>query len=93
MRGRSSRRRRPHQRDDYIARIRDQADLADDPEPAAGSVRDPKDDYIVALAREAAVDAIVTGDRDLLDAGIDEPPVVTPRQLLGMLAESGGGTL
>jgi putative PIN family toxin of toxin-antitoxin system len=30
-------------------------------------LRDPRDDYLVALARAAAADAIVTGDRDLLD--------------------------
>ena len=77
------------ERDEYVARIRDQAELAGDPEPAAAGVRDPKDEYIVALARAERVDAIVSGDRDLLDAGLEEPPVLTPRQLLDMLAEAG----
>jgi predicted nucleic acid-binding protein len=35
---------------------------------------DPKDDYLIALAREAAVDAIVSSDADLfLLKRIDRP--------------------
>jgi uncharacterized protein len=30
-------------------------------------LRDPKDDYLVALARASDAEAIVTGDRDLLE--------------------------
>ena len=30
-------------------------------------LRDPDDDYLSALALDANADAIVTGDRDLLD--------------------------
>lgn len=36
-------------------------------EMIACRVRDPGDDYLVALARAAGAEAIVTGDRDLLD--------------------------
>jgi len=43
--------------------------------------RDRKDDYLVALARQERVDAIVSGGRDLLDAGLDSPPVWSPREL------------
>lgn len=43
-------------------------------------VRDPDDDYLVALA-EAAQATIITGDADLLDADL-EPPAITPHQLL-----------
>ena len=77
------------ERDEYVARIRDQAELARDPEPGAAGVRDPKDEYVVALARTERVDAIVTGDRDLLEAGLEEPQILTPRQLLDMLSEAG----
>jgi predicted nucleic acid-binding protein len=42
--------------------------------------RDPTDDYLVALARREHADAIVSGDLDLREAGIDNPPVWTPRQ-------------
>ena len=77
------------ERDEYLARIRDQAELVRDPEPGAIRVRDPKDEYVVALARTERVDAIVTGDRDLLDAGLEELQILTPRQLLEMLTEAG----
>src|SRR5262249_39773113 len=43
-------------------------------------VRDPNDDYLVALA-EAADAVIVTGDSDLLHADLPLP-VTTPRELL-----------
>lgn len=45
-------------------------------------------DYLVALARAAGADAIITGDRDLLDHEGLDPPALTPRQaceLLGLL--------
>ncbi len=40
-------------------------------------VRDPADDYLVALARAAPADAIVTGDRDLLEHQGLQPPAIT----------------
>jgi hypothetical protein len=42
--------------------------------------RDREDDYLVALALKEGVDAIVSGDRDLLDAGLDAPPIWSPRK-------------
>lgn len=61
--------------------------LADpvDPEPL---LRDPKDDYLVALARTAQADAIVTGDKDLLDHSDLQPPAINARgacELLGLI--------
>jgi putative PIN family toxin of toxin-antitoxin system len=50
------------------------------PDPVVSPLlRDPNDDYIVALARSAGAEAIVTGDRDLLDHAGLEPPAITPR--------------
>lgn len=41
-------------------------------------LRDPKDDYLVALAKAAEVEAIVTGHRDLLDhVGLQLPAITT----------------
>jgi putative PIN family toxin of toxin-antitoxin system len=37
------------------------------PEPVPAVLRDPADDYLVELARVNDAEAIVTGDRDLLD--------------------------
>ena len=53
--------------------------LADpvDPEPV---LRDPADDYLVALALTAGAQAIVTGDRDLLDHQNLNPPAIDPRR-------------
>lgn len=58
-----------------------------DPEDQPGVTRDPKDDYLVALARAAGASVIVSGDRDLLEADV-RPPVVTPRELLRLLQRS-----
>jgi hypothetical protein len=41
----------------------------------------------VALAREEKVAALVSGDRDLIDAGLSEPAVWTPRQTVDRLLE------
>jgi putative PIN family toxin of toxin-antitoxin system len=38
-----------------------------DPADIEAVLRDPDDDYLVALARESGADAIVSGDHDLLD--------------------------
>lgn len=65
----------------FVARIRTQIRLALDPTPAPAATRDPKDDYLVALALAENVDALVTLDRDLHEAGLDQPPVWTPRRL------------
>ncbi len=59
--------------------------VGDAPTPHPAACRDPHDDYLVALAVATRADAIVTGDRDLLE--LPEPPVVvlTPRALIERL--------
>lgn len=53
-----------------------------------GVTRDPKDDAIVACAREGEVDYIVSGDQDLLVLGEYEGiQVATPRQFVEILEE------
>jgi putative PIN family toxin of toxin-antitoxin system len=61
---------------------------ADPPTPYAAVCRDPGDDYLVALARAAAVDALVTGDRDLLELVDIGVAVITPRELVERLADA-----
>lgn len=61
-------------------------EVPDPPEPPAVT-RDPNDDYLVALAREAGAFALVSGDRHLVELDI-RPPVLTPRELLGLLQPS-----
>lgn len=60
-----------------------EAELRPDPGPLSRRVRDPGDNYIVALV-EATGSVIVTGDRDLLDADLT-PPAIAPRALIERL--------
>jgi uncharacterized protein len=52
--------------------------------------RDSDDDYLVLLARLARADALVTGDRDLLDAALPDSDVrvMTPHALLAVLDDA-----
>ena len=58
------------------------------------SVRDPKDEVVVATALAARADYIVTGDADLLtlngDARLGTLKIVTPVRFLEQLARPGG---
>jgi putative PIN family toxin of toxin-antitoxin system len=57
------------------------AELIADPEPTPiGLCPDPKDDYLVALARHAEADYLVTGDRHL--DGVTHPPVLRSSKFL-----------
>ena len=63
------------------------AEIAPDRSDTESFTRDPNDDYLVALARDAGCDLIVSGDADLLV--FDGPPeVLTPRQLLDRFSGS-----
>ena len=53
----------------------------------SGVTRDPKDDAVVACAKEGEADYIVSGDQDLLVLGEYEGiRVITPRQFVEILA-------
>lgn len=62
---------------EYVARIRRHAIHVDDPPEASGLTRDPADDYLVSLGRQGNVDAIISLDLDLLEAGLADPPAWT----------------
>lgn len=53
--------------------------LLRDPRDPPAVLRDPTDDYLVALAITARARAIVTGDKDLLDHPGLHPPAITAR--------------
>jgi len=55
-------------------------DLVDDPTEVQIETRDPNDDYLIALARANDAEVIISGDKDLLDWELQQPPVVTPAQ-------------
>jgi putative PIN family toxin of toxin-antitoxin system len=50
---------------------------------------DPEDDYVLATARLAQADYLVTGDRDLLDLGQHEGmKIVSPREFAPILEQA-----
>lgn len=59
---------------------------ADAPLPHPAVCRDPADDYLVALAGTAGVEAIVSGDLDLLSLEPRVAAVIKPRALLELIA-------
>jgi uncharacterized protein len=62
---------------------------ADPPRPYPAICRDPDDDYLIALARAGVVDALLTGDRDLLELEDVGVAVITLRALVERLADAG----
>jgi putative PIN family toxin of toxin-antitoxin system len=70
----------------YIAALAGDAIQIDDPPnlPPMGS--DRSDDYLVALARAARADILVSGDSHLTELANAIPPVLTPRQFAEQLA-------
>jgi uncharacterized protein len=78
----------PEATDRFLADLLDIAEWAQDPEESASpATRDPDDEYLVALARSANVDALISGDRDLTDLPETKPPIETPAQFSRRLAE------
>jgi predicted nucleic acid-binding protein len=70
---------------EYVTRIQRHATMAGDPANVPTVTRDPDDDYLVALARHENAEAMVSVDLDLLEAGLTDPPIRTPRQLADTL--------
>lgn len=70
---------------EFIGGLAEDALIVDDPPAQPGLTPDPDDDYLVALARAADADCLVSGDRHLLDLADPDPPVLAPRQFLDLL--------
>ena len=61
----------------------------EDAETATGASRDADDDKFLALAVTGQAEAIISGDRDLLELVLHEGiPILTPAQFLQRLRES-----
>lgn len=70
----------------FVAAVARQAITVEDPPSQPGLTPDPGDDYVVALARAARADLLVSGDKHLLFLRDERPAVVTPRELLDVLS-------
>lgn len=71
----------------FVADLATQTTLVNDPPaPHPPLCRDPADDYLVALAVHAQADALVSGDKDLLELAGAPVRVVAPRALIEDLA-------
>jgi putative PIN family toxin of toxin-antitoxin system len=68
--------------DALLTGLIEDAVLVDDPPPQPGLTTDPGDEYLVALAKKADAQCIISGDAHLTQLGDVSPPVLTPRQFL-----------
>jgi putative PIN family toxin of toxin-antitoxin system len=73
--------------EEYVTEIGGLCRPADDLDEVPEVVRDPDDDYLVALAVGSGADAIVSGDLDLREATGLPVEVLTPREALSRLGE------
>jgi putative PIN family toxin of toxin-antitoxin system len=72
-----------------LAALLSQAEVTSGQLRLPGVTRDPKDDSVVACAKEGEADYIVSGDQDLLVLGEYEgTQVIPPRQFMEILASS-----
>lgn len=69
----------------YVALIALLGEPQPDPELSSGLTPDPDDDYLVALARAAGADCLVSGDPHLTGLADARPPVLDPRTALDRL--------
>jgi putative PIN family toxin of toxin-antitoxin system len=71
--------------DAYIAALVGDAIEIDDPADPPAVSPDGTDDYLIAFARAARADPIVSGDSHLTQLVDPTPPVLTPRQFIERL--------
>ena len=69
----------------YIAALAGDAMQIDDPPDPAAVSPDRSDDYLIALARAARANVIVSGDSHLTQLTDPTPPVLTPREFAEQL--------
>jgi uncharacterized protein len=70
----------------YVAAFAARSVHHPDPTIQTATVRDPKDDYLVALARATDADVLFCIDNDLLEAPVDDLTICRPEILLDRLA-------
>jgi putative PIN family toxin of toxin-antitoxin system len=70
---------------DYVRSIVQSSVVVEDPGNVRRAVRDPDDDFLVALARAVGAHALISGDRDLLVLELPDLHVLSPRAFLERL--------
>ncbi len=73
----------------YVPELARRSERRDDPPDPPAVSPDSGDDYLIALARAADADALISGDTDLTELDLPDLPVLTPRQLLESHATHG----
>lgn len=71
--------------DEYLSELEGLCRMVDDPDPVPAVVRDPDDDFLVALASESGAEAVVSGDLDLHEATGLPIEILTPREAISRL--------
>jgi uncharacterized protein len=75
-------------REQMLVQVRMLAEVMDPPPLAQPVCRDPDDDAVLALARAAQADVIVSGDDDLLSlTSFDSIPILNPAQALARVGD------
>jgi putative PIN family toxin of toxin-antitoxin system len=75
-------------REQMLVQVRMLAEVMDPPPLAQPVCRDPDDDAVLALARAAQADVIVSGDDDLLSlTSFESIPILNPAQALARVGD------
>ena len=75
----------PQEAESFIRLLRAQAELRADPEQVTRVTADPRDDYIIALARATRADLTVSGDAHLTGLTRPDAVVLSPAALVERL--------
>ena len=76
----------PEETVEYVNLLRRMATLEPEPPvPSESFTPDPKDDYLVALARSSGANFLISGDPHLTGIIDPRPPVLSPRAFLEMV--------
>lgn len=78
---------------DFVDGLGQAALVIDDPPSQPELSPDSDDDYLIALARAASADYLVSGDAHLIGLAEPDPPVLTPRRFLELIEANGGSSL
>ena len=76
----------PNDSQGFVELLRIVGPVKPDPPASPGLTPDPGDDYLVALARDAGAECIVSGDPHLTRLTDPEPPILTPRAFLDRMS-------